>query len=132
MSFPLLAFVLQVAVATDSGTAARNPAFARDGRLAVSVQGDIWTVRGGNWKQVTSGPGWDREPTWSSDGSTIVFSSDRAGQFDLWRVAATGGEAERITTSPFADGQPALARDGRIVFVRGRLGAATLWVRSPN
>ena len=132
MSLPILALLFQAAVATDSGTAARNPAFARDGRLAVSVQGDIWTVRGGNWKQVTSGPGWDREPAWSTDGSTIVFSSDRAGQFDLWSVAATGGEPERITTSPSPDGQPTIARDGRIVFVRGRLGAATLWVRQPN
>src|SRR5262249_43795138 len=28
--------------------------------------------------------------------------------------------------------QPAIARDGRVIFVRGRLGAASLWVRSPE
>jgi gamma-glutamyltranspeptidase len=132
MPLPLLALLFQTAVAPDSVGGARNPAFARDGRLAVSVRGDIWTVRGGSWTQVTSGAAWDREPAWSSDGSSIVFSSDRAGQFDLWSVPATGGEPVRITTSPLPDGQPAVARDGRIVFVRGRLGAATLWVRQAN
>src|SRR5262249_48342535 len=82
--------------------------------------------------QLTSGPAWDREPSWSADGSSIVFSSDRSGNFDLWRIAASGGEAERITESRLPDGQPSLARDGRIVFVRGRLGAAALWVRSAS
>lgn len=131
----LLALLLQTATAPDTtkGAGARNPAYARDGRLAVSVRGDLWIVsKQGQWSRVTSGPGWDREPTWTPDGSAIVFSSDRAGNFDLWRVAATGGEAERLTTSPLPDGQPAVARDGRVVFVRGRLGAATLWVRQSN
>lgn len=132
MSLSLLALLFQAATAPDSVGAARNPAFAHDGRLAVSIQGDIWTARGGNWTRVTSGAGWDREPAWSADGSSIVFSSDRAGQFDLWRVASTGGEPERLTRSPLPDGQPAIARDGRIIFVRGRLGAATLWVRESN
>ena len=71
-----------------------------------------------------------------ADGSAIVFSSDRAGNFDLWRVAvgASGASAEpeRLTTSPLAEGQPAVAHDGRIIFVRGRLGAAALWVAKPS
>ena len=37
-----------------------------------------------------------------------------------------------MTSSRSPDGQPAVARDGRIFFVRGRLGAAALWVHEPN
>src|SRR5215467_1881613 len=132
--FSALAFLLQAA-APDSthGAGARNPAYARDGRLAVSIRGDLWIVSSeGQWTQLTSGPAWDREPAWSADGLSIVFSSDRSGNFDLWRLAVSGGEPERLTTSPLSDGQPSVTRDGRIVFVRGRLGAASLWVRLPD
>ena len=120
-----------------SGQAARNPSYAHDGRLVVSVQGDLWIVSPrGEWTRVTSGPAWDREPAWTPDGSAIVFSSDRSGNFDLWRVrvGATGanGDAERITTSPLAEGQPVVTRDGHVIFVRGRLGAASLWTHQPD
>ena len=37
-----------------------------------------------------------------------------------------------MTTSSLADGDPVVAQDGRIVFVRGRLGAAALWVRKSD
>jgi gamma-glutamyltranspeptidase len=129
-------FLLQAAAA-DSAPPARNPAYARDGRLAVSVRGDLWIVsKQGAWTRVTSGGAWDREPAWTTDGSAIVFSSDRAGNFDLWRVAVgangASGEPERLTTSPLSESEPAVASDGRIFFVRGRLGAATLWMRAAN
>src|SRR6185437_14853292 len=130
MSFSIAALVVSAALAQAHGVAARNPAYARDGRLAVSVQGDLWIVSArGEWTRLTSGPAWDREPAWTPDGTAIVFSSDRSGTFSLWRVAiGAAAQPERVTTSSLPDGEPAVARDGRIVFVRGRLGAATLWV----
>jgi gamma-glutamyltranspeptidase len=136
LSFVLAALLLQSTVG-DSNSAARDPAFARDGRLAVSVQGDIWVVSpSGTWTRITSGGAWDREPAWSPDGSSIVFSSDRAGNFDIWQVAvgANGAQsdARRLTSSPLPESQPVVARDGRIIFVRGRLGAAQLWLRDAN
>src|SRR5579871_4899940 len=116
-----------------------NPSYSRDGRLAVSVAGDIWIVsKSGAWTRVTSGPAWDREPAWTPDGAAIVFSSDRSGTFSLWRVAVRGDQAEaeaapeRLTTSSLPDGEPTVLRDGRVVFVRGRLGAARLWIRSAS
>ena len=124
--------------ATPDSAGARNPTFSRDGRLAVSVGGDIWVVsRSGAWTRVTSGPAWDREPAWTPDGAALVFSSDRSGKFDLWRVAVRGEQGvepapERLTSSSLPDAEPTVLRDGRIVFVRGRLGAARLWVRSTN
>ena len=99
----LAVLLLQTATAPDStrGAGARNPAYARDGRLAVSVQGDLWIVsKSGEWTRITSGPAWDREPAWTPDGSAIVFSSDRAGNFDLWRVAVGRAGAEPGPPSP--------------------------------
>lgn len=117
---------------------ARDPSYAGDGRLAVAVRGDIWVQdragSGAQWLQLTSGPSWDRQPAWSADGNWVTFSSDRAGNFDLWRVrvASVDAQPERLTTSAEPDGEPTLAADGRTVFVRGRGATARLWVREQD
>ena len=139
MVFALL-LALQQQVAPDSGLrGVRDPAYSSDGRLVVSIDGDLYlqTTNGAGWTRLTSGPAWDREPAWSRDGTSIVFASDRAGGFDLWRLAvsadpaaATSAQPERLTTSAEPDGEPSVATDGRIVFVRGRGSAARLWVRA--
>src|ERR1051325_9666846 len=124
-----LAFLFQATV-QDATPAARNPAYSRDGRLAVSVRGDLWVVsKSGEWTRITSGGAWDREPAWTPDGQSLVFSSDRSGNFDIWTIAVRTPNAEptRVTSSPLPEGEPSVARDGKIYFVRGRLGAATLW-----
>ncbi len=137
LSLATLTLLLQVATASSAASqpalAARNPAFARDGRLAVSVEGDLWVrATAGQWTRITSGGAWDREPAWTPDGSAIVYSSDQSGTFALWRVgvgpSGATGEPTRLTTSTLPGGEPIVARDGRVVFVRGRLGAARLWV----
>jgi gamma-glutamyltranspeptidase len=118
---------------------ARNPAYAPDGRVAIEARGDIWVTRSpsptAQWTRVTSGAAWDRAPAWSADGRSIVFASDRAGDFDLWQVDVAQGpmsEPRRLTTSPAIEGEPALAPNGSIVFVRGRGPAADLWIRSAD
>ena len=117
---------------------ARDPAYARDGRLALAVRGDLWVQdragAGARWVQVTSGPAWDREPAWSADGTTLVFASDRSGGFDLWRipVGAAAGDPERLTSAAEPEGEPSVAADGRVVFVRGRGPTARLWLREPT
>ena len=138
LAFLLLA--LQQPVAADSGLrGARDPAYAADGRLVVSIDGDLYVqaANAGAWTRLTSGPAWDRQPTWSRDGTSIVFSSDRTGGFDLWRIAVPASSAspapsepERLTTSPEPDGEPSVGNDGRIVFVRGRGAMARLWSRA--
>jgi gamma-glutamyltranspeptidase len=126
---------------------ARTPAYAPDGRLAVAVDGDLWVSAGAvssapnaagaiRWVRVTSGAAWDREPAWTADGSALVFASDRAGGFDLWRVRVGPNgalaEPERLTTSPEPEGEPTVAPDGRVAFVRGQGATARLWIRLPN
>ncbi len=139
MSFALLAALLIQAAPQDTTQirGARAPSFAADGRLAVTVDGDLFVqvAAGGRWTQLTSGAAWDRDPAWTRDGTAIVFSSNRGGAFSLWRLAvpaggATGGaQPERLTTSRFDDSAPSLAPDGSVAFVRGFGGSARVWIR---
>src|ERR1700761_8687677 len=93
LSFALVALLQAVPATQEPVVAARNPAYAHDGRLAVSVRGDLWVVSThGEWTRLTSGPAWDREPSWSPDGGSIVFSSDRSGKFEIYKLqVSTGG-----------------------------------------
>ena len=134
------AFFFQAIAATDTVAlhGARGPAFALDGRLALSVNGDIFAQQspGGRWMHLTTGIAWDRDPAWTHDGSAIVFSSDRSGQYALWRMKVnadgTAGTPERITNSSEPESSPSLAPDGTIAFARGEGNSSRIWIRSPD
>lgn len=134
LSALLLIFAGSPAAAPEPLRNVRAPAYAPDGRLAVSVDGHILVQQtaGGAWRQLTSGAAWDRDPAWTRDGSTIVFSSNRGGNFSLWRVAVAGGAPERLTSSREDDSAPSAAPDGSIAFVRGFSGAARIWIRAAD
>ena len=71
----------------------------------------------------------DYDPVWAPDGSTIVFTSDRAGSADLYRVRPDGSGLEQLTNDPAYDDQAAFSPDGkRLVFASTRGGGtARLW-----
>src|SRR3954449_12207453 len=72
----------------------------------------------------------DYDPVWSPDASSIVFTSDRNGSADLYRVKPDGTALERLTDSPAYDDQAAFSPDGQhLVFVttRGADRTADLW-----
>ncbi|MBV6521694.1 MAG: Protein TolB [Gemmatimonadaceae bacterium] len=116
---------------------ARDPAYASDGRLAVSVDGDLWLRRvNGSWSRLTRGPEWDRQPAWSRDGASLVFASDRSGGGDIYRLPVRGDDAsalpDRLTSDDAPESEPALAADGTLFFVRGRGTSARIWSRAPD
>ncbi|MHB9027967.1 MAG: hypothetical protein ACYC9O_04310 [Candidatus Latescibacterota bacterium] len=52
---------------------------------------------GDNFKYIASSPGQDRDPAWTSDGRTIVFSSDVTGIPNLYKVSLDDGAVRRLT-----------------------------------
>src|SRR5699024_471044 len=48
-------------------------------------------------KQLTSGPAIDTSPSYSPDGSQIVFNSDRGGNQQLYVMNADGSDVHRIS-----------------------------------
>lgn len=69
----------------------------------------------------------------SPDRTTIVFSSNRQGDFDLYRMDPDGQNIQRITTEPGADGDPAWTPDGkRIVYTATRSGSSQVFSINPD
>jgi TolB protein len=73
------------------------------------------------------GPGEiDYDPVWAPDGQSIVFTSDRNGSADLYRVKPDGSGLERLTDNAAYDDQAAFSPDGRqLVFVTTRNGGTS-------
>jgi tricorn protease len=78
----------------------RYPALSPDGKTIVfTYKGDLWKVpsAGGAATPLTFHEAHDFMPVWSRDGKSIVFASDRFGNFDLFLIPVDGGEARRLT-----------------------------------
>jgi TolB protein len=69
----------------------------------------------------------------SPDGSTILFTSRRSGNRDLWSVAVAGGEPARLTRSPMPEDRGRWLPDGQtIVFDSRRAGNWNIYTMSPD
>jgi hypothetical protein len=89
---------------------ATQPKWSPDGgRIAVSKDGDILTMNpdGSNIINLTNSPDFtENNPAWSPDGQNIVYSANREGQWQIYRIPSGGGEVTQLTdngdnTDPF-------------------------------
>lgn len=85
---------------------------------------------GKNERRLLAGSGSNYNPSFSADGRWIVFTSERYGSADVFRVHPDGSGLERLTDSPAFDDQGALSPDGwTLAFVSTRDGGtANIWL----
>lgn len=81
----------------------------------------------GRW--LTHGNSGDRQPAYSPDGQWIVFSSNRTGNLDLWKVQVQSGTVVRLTDDASEDWDPAFTPDGKhILWSSARAGHFEIWM----
>jgi TolB protein len=73
---------------------------------------------GSSLRRLTESWGYDAEPAVSPDGQTIVFTSLRDGDLDLYRMHADGTAVRRLTHQRGYDGGPFFSWDGRFIVYR--------------
>src|SRR3989441_10088416 len=79
----------------------------------------IWLadVATGQSRELTAGPGSDRQPRWAPDGKTLAFVSTRQNGAQLWVLPLAGGEARRVTSLPDGVFDPVWLPDGKALLV---------------
>ena len=72
----------------------------------------------------------DYNPSFSKDGNWIIFTSERNGSADIYRVRVDGSDLERLTDDPAYDDQAALSPNGTLLaFVSSRgSGSSDVWI----
>jgi len=89
------------------------------------------TLDGTDTVRLTSDPGDDQYPT--ERAGTVVFTSYRDGNGELYAVPSTGGAERRLTTTAANETQPALSPDGRhIAYLSDESGVPKLWLRAAD
>ena len=115
-------------------------AVAPDGkRLAFAVLGinsDVWRLpvdpvtgrQGGEPSVVVGTTRVESRASWSRDGRSIAFNSDRQGDMNLWVRRLLDGVERQVTTGPGGDYQPDWSPDGStLVFFSSRSGNNEIW-----
>jgi TolB protein len=70
---------------------------------------------------------------WSPDGRWLVYTGERNGEFDVYKIAVTGGEEIRLTTAPGLDDGPEFSPDGAYIYFNSvRSGRMQIWRMRPD
>lgn len=118
---------------------ARHPRISPDGRQVVyqRMVDDRWSLMltdltDRSRRVLTDGIYNDREPDFTTDGSAIVFASDRGGQYGLWRIIPDAGNVVSRLTAEAGDASfPTVSERGETAYVLERGGRWLLKALTP-
>ena len=84
-------------------------------RTAFTALGDLWLADRGEPRRLTDDTFVDLDPSFWPDGDSLVFTSERTGQFELWRLALREGAATQLTFGALQPRRPVVRPDGNAV-----------------
>lgn len=89
-------------------------------------------VQGGIPKRLTSkGPSYLHG--WSPDGKFLIYTGERNGELDIYKISVDGGEEVRLTTAKGVDDGPEYSPDGKYVYFNSaRAGTMQIWRMRPD
>lgn len=90
---------------------------------------DLFVARidGSDYRRLTDDAARDRAPTFSPDGTKILFYSDRVGVYDLWTIRPDGSRMEQITSGANSTNLPIWSSNGARIAYSG-INAGGLFV----
>jgi TolB protein len=84
---------------------------------------------GSNQRRITSHKSLSLSPSWSPDGSRIVYTSFGKGSTDMYIVNRDGGARQKLDTGVSLNSSPTYSPDGsKIAFVGSQRGNTDIWV----
>ncbi len=84
-------------------------------------------VRGGKPKRITA-QGHSYLHGWSPDGKFLIYTAERNGEFDIYKIPAAGGEEKRLTDFKGLDDGSEFSPDGKYIYFNSvRSGNMQLW-----
>ena len=127
LSGMFLFFVLPLASQTISSEPIYHLAFANFGPLNDDIF--IADANGNHARPLLQNPANDYNASFSKDGKWIVFTSERNGSADIYRVHPDGSVLEQLTNDPSFDDQASFSPDGKkIAFVSSRNKQADIYI----
>ena len=78
----------------------------------------VRTLSTGKLRKLDGTPGYDAESTVSPDGKTIIFTSTRDGDLELYTMSADGSNVRRLTNAVGYDGGAFFSPDGQLICYR--------------
>jgi Tol biopolymer transport system component len=121
-----------------------RPALSPDGKSVIfgraktaNGDSDLWIVAtdGHGLRDLTPGPSDDGSPSWSPDGTKILFASGRSGAYDIFAMKRNGTGMLQLSDRGRGDAEPVFSRDGkRVAFVECDQSFAhcQLWTMKAN
>ena len=123
----------------DTGGTAESPSWSINNKIVFALDNQLYTMdtNGGNVAMVSADGGATAiaglQPSWSPDGSRIVFVSEQDGNREIYVVNADGSNLLRLTDDANIDEDPEWSPNGaQIAFVTNRDGNREIYVMSAD